>query len=326
MKKLSIIVPVYNVETLLPRCIDSLLEQTYPNIEIILINDGSKDRSGEVCDQYAKKYPHITVIHQANKGLSGARNTGLKNMTGDYVLFIDSDDAIVPNTIDKVIKTLEENNLDIIATSGDRVHIDRLDSPVQHKEDFSLTILEEKEIINKCLKEDNAGVWGRIYRKEIVADILYPEGRLFEDTATLFKYMARAKRMGYYNINFYRYTYNPNSITQTSFSATKRWDYVLSTIELYNFAITQNTPYTLKCKAMVLEACLSCLTALYGNGTSQEKEHILPLIEGVMQKYYDTDCYTYLKPKYKLFLFAYGKFDFIHQIGGRLSYWSKKRK
>lgn len=121
MKKLSVVVPVYNVEEYLKRCVDSIINQNYPNIEIILVDDGSKDSSGKICDILAAKDKRIKVIHQSNGGLSAARNTGIDNATGDYIDFLDSDDELLPNVFNDLIPLLEQNNLDIMIYASQKI-------------------------------------------------------------------------------------------------------------------------------------------------------------------------------------------------------------
>lgn len=108
MKKLSVVVPVYNVEQYLKRCVDSIINQNYPNIEIILVDDGSKDSSGKLCDFFAKQDKRIKVIHQTNGGLSSARNTGIENASGYYINFLDSDDELLPNIFNDLIPLMEK--------------------------------------------------------------------------------------------------------------------------------------------------------------------------------------------------------------------------
>lgn len=118
MKKLSVIVPIYNVEKFLRRCIDSIINQSYSNLEIILVDDGSPDNCGKICDEYAALDNRIKVIHQANGGLSAARNIGIDSATGEYVAFIDSDDYIASNMYDEMISLMETNDLDIISCNA----------------------------------------------------------------------------------------------------------------------------------------------------------------------------------------------------------------
>lgn len=121
----SIIVPVYNVESYLRTCVDSILNQTYKDIELILVDDGSKDKSGEICDEYASKDSRVRVIHQENKGLSGARNTGIENMTGELLMFVDSDDWISSETCERAVDAITKNDVDIVFWSYAREYGDK---------------------------------------------------------------------------------------------------------------------------------------------------------------------------------------------------------
>ena len=110
---ISVIIPVYKVERYLPRCIDSILSQTYKNIELLLIDDGSPDSSGDICDEYAEKDPRVRMFHKENGGVSSARNLGLDEAKGDYIGFVDSDDYIAPGMYEKLVELIEDNNADI---------------------------------------------------------------------------------------------------------------------------------------------------------------------------------------------------------------------
>ena len=121
-KLLSVIVPVYNVETYLPRCVDSILQQSYENMEVILVDDGSQDGSGKICDEYAARDSRVKVIHKENGGLSSARNAGLDTAAGEYLTFVDSDDWIEPDAYCPMIALLEENNAALVC--GGRYDVD----------------------------------------------------------------------------------------------------------------------------------------------------------------------------------------------------------
>lgn len=126
VKKLSIIVPVYKVEQYLNRCVDSILNQTYRNIEIVLVDDGSPDRSGEICDRYAKSDERVKVVHKKNGGVSSARNIGFSSSTGEYIGYVDSDDYIAPTMYEDMIDVLEKNDLDIVCCDAFIVKGDKL--------------------------------------------------------------------------------------------------------------------------------------------------------------------------------------------------------
>ena len=128
MDKVSVIVPVYNVEQFLSRCVESIVRQTYTNIEIILVNDGSPDASPSLCDKYAKRYSNVRVIHKANGGLSSARLAGFREVAGEDVLFVDSDDYIEPTMVEDLMGSIKDNNADLAICGYNTVRGDRLTS------------------------------------------------------------------------------------------------------------------------------------------------------------------------------------------------------
>lgn len=169
MEKVSIIVPVYNVEKYLSEAINSVIEQTYKNIEILLIDDGSTDNSGKICDMYLEKDARIKVFHQENKGLSGARNTGLKNATGKYIMFLDSDDKFELNACELLYNAIEETKADYVIANYINIDEDgtKWENPVFSKEKYQSFKLSIKDY-EKSFYIMNSGVWNKIFRKSFI--------------------------------------------------------------------------------------------------------------------------------------------------------------
>lgn len=169
MDKITIIVPVYNVEKYLEEAIESAINQTYQNLEILLIDDGSTDSSGQICDAYAKKDSRIKVFHQENKGLSGARNTGLKNATGKYIMFLDSDDRFTLNACQIMYDFIEKNEADYAI--GDYINMDE-DGTLWENPVFKKNIYHEFKLSIKDYEQSfyimNSGVWNKIFRKSFL--------------------------------------------------------------------------------------------------------------------------------------------------------------
>lgn len=161
MSKISVIVPVYNVEQYLPQCLDSIINQTYKNLEIICVDDGSPDNSGKILDEYAKKDKRIKVIHQENQGVSVARNTGLDNATGEYIGFVDPDDWIEANYYETLIHSAKENNADVVQC-GYKTYCDKIDKVVVWKK----TIATNFKNIIKNLKRGY--VWNKLWKAELI--------------------------------------------------------------------------------------------------------------------------------------------------------------
>lgn len=179
---LSIITPVYQVEQYLPQCLDSILAQTYPHWELILVDDGSKDRSGEICDEYAKKDGRIRVIHTENRGAGAARNTGFAHATGEYVVFVDSDDYISENMIERLYMTIHKSKYDLVVCNFLRAYPDG-------KNDFTTQFpdmeISGREVLAHWKTQKNYGLWtvpwSKIIRKSILDQVKFPEGKYFED-------------------------------------------------------------------------------------------------------------------------------------------------
>lgn len=210
--KVSIIVPIWNTEKYLKRCLDSIANQTYKNLEIILINDGSTDNSGKIADNYAKNDKRIKVIHQKNQGLSAARNSGLKIATGDFVTFVDSDDEIKPEMIAELLSAIEKTNSDIAICSFKETF------PNGKTKSFLKTneekIYSTKAALKAMLKEENFNLAAtmKLYSKKSLGKIKFPVGKLHEDVGTTYKFIINAKKIVFIPKDYYIYHHNNNSI------------------------------------------------------------------------------------------------------------------
>lgn len=213
---ISVIVPVYNVEKYLPRCVDSILAQTYIKLEIILVDDGSPDRCGIICDEYAKKDPRIHVIHKKNGGLSDARNTGLRAAIGEYIMFIDSDDSIAPNMCEKLLQALVNQKADISICNFCRVYSDG-------RSTNNLSVLSSEKIysgrealslyVRKGPVELTIAC-NKLYKKNLFTEnhLFYPLGRLHEDEFLCKYLLGHAEKIVYTDQPFYLYLQRENSI------------------------------------------------------------------------------------------------------------------
>lgn len=214
---ISIIIPVYNVEHYLDACMASILEQTYHNIDIILVDDGATDNSGKMCDYYAETDERVKVIHKQNGGLSDARNKGIAQAKGDYIMFIDSDDVVSQNLVEYLYKMMKDNSADI--TICDPVHC-YPDKKIVFEPETCMKIFDSEAAIVEMLYQKSflVSAWGKLYRKEYFNDILFPYGMLFEDSAVMYKIFDKAKRIAYGNAKLYGYMHREGSITTTKFS------------------------------------------------------------------------------------------------------------
>ena len=196
-KKISVIVPVYNMETYLGRCVDSILAQTYENIEVILVDDGSSDASPALCDRYAEADARVKVVHKQNGGLSSARNAGLDAATGDYIGFVDSDDYISPDMYRILAARLEEGDCEIANTMYVRVNEAGETSPsrVPHSTDEDITALQfSRELM---LHTGDVSVCTKLFRAEIFDGVRFLEGKLNEDLLFMLDVLARVRKIAF---------------------------------------------------------------------------------------------------------------------------------
>lgn len=256
---ISVIVPVYNVEEYLKKCLESILKQTYSNLEIILIDDGSEDRCGEICEEYKKKDNRIKVIHKANEGLSEARNTGIMNATGQYITFVDSDDYIDNCYVELLYNILISYSADISIVSH-RILYKKRCIDKSTNEEFCA---DPKLILEKILYDDGIDIsaWGKLYKSELFNNIKFPKGRLYEDSATTYKLIDISNKIAVSSKAVYNYVMRKDSISKNKFSE-KKLDLITSTKEMTDFIINKYPELTSACNRRLMYAYLSTLTQL----------------------------------------------------------------
>ena len=219
-KLISVIIPVYNVEKYLRCCLDSVVVQTYRDIEIILVDDGSLDGCSQICDEYAEKDARIKVIHQENGGLAHARNVGMANSCGEYVSFIDSDDYVSIDYIECLYKGIVEFEADISIASFYPFKDDTclpFTEPVLYEEISKEEAIKRYCSINADRSMPFISVCNKIYRKVLFEGIEFPKGRLYEDAFTTYKLIDRAKKIVFTTSKLYFYRINQQSIQGQSF-------------------------------------------------------------------------------------------------------------
>ncbi|MBR6040479.1 MAG: glycosyltransferase family 2 protein [Clostridia bacterium] len=210
---ISVIVPVYNVEAYLAQCLDSVLAQTYHDLEILLIDDGSTDRSGSICDAYQAKDERIRVFHTDNHGLSAARNVGLDHASGDYILLLDSDDWIDENTAQILLEYAARYEADVVSCAYYCEWKNRRD--IKEKLDHPI-ILEGKQIMRAHIQEPYLGYvpWNKLYDKRLFSDIRYPAGRKHEDVIITHKLLESAERVVCIPEALFHYRKRANTISR----------------------------------------------------------------------------------------------------------------
>ena len=259
---ISVIVPIYKVEKYLKRAIDSIREQTYTNLEILLVEDGSPDLCGQICDQYAKEDSRIRVIHKPNGGLSDARNAGLDQMTGEYVVFVDSDDYIADFFIEELYQILIRNDADVsfcryeVVTKEDRCEADRLrrfypagsgretvaanvvektakgtEKTAQSVSGQLMEICDRHRLLLNMYDRNHPDAtyfivsWNKLYKAALWEGIRFPKGKIHEDEATTYKIFDKTGKGVYVKVPMYAYFSAPSSITRDAFSL-KRLDWM----------------------------------------------------------------------------------------------------
>jgi glycosyltransferase involved in cell wall biosynthesis len=215
---ISIVIPIYNVEKYLKNCVDSVCNQTYRNLEIILVDDGSPDHCPEICEDYARNDSRVRVIHKQNGGLSDARNYGIEVAKGKYITCIDSDDYVSEDFIEYLYKLLKDANADI-SVCGFIKTKNLNENRIFTSED---TIeMSSNQAIQEMLyaKIFTTSAWGKLYRTDLFYDVTYPLGKYSEDMYTTFKLLNKANKVVYGNQVCYYYLHRPNSILTSDFSS-----------------------------------------------------------------------------------------------------------
>ena len=207
MPTISVIVPVYKVERYLRRCVDSILSQTYRDFELILVDDGSPDACGDICEEYAGKHPFIHVLHRENGGLSAARNTGIDwafaHSDSQYLAFVDSDDWVDPAYLEMLYRAVQETGCAISACGLKKTAGEAL----PQAQPYDVQILSPEDYY--CSETVHDGItavaWNKLYRKDLFASIRYPEGKLHEDEFTTYRALYKAEKIGVTPAKLYAY-------------------------------------------------------------------------------------------------------------------------
>ena len=218
---ISIIVPVYNSAKYLPKCLDSIISQTYQNLEIILVNDGSTDNSERIINTYAKKDSRIKTITQKNQGLSGARNTGIKKATGKYLTFIDSDDYIKPKMLEHFVSAINKTSADIVCCSFQEIYPNAKTTNFNrgHKEQ----VFTAESALHAMLQENGfmVSTTMKLFPASFFKTIKFPTGMLHEDVGTTYKLIMKASKITFIPYEDYVYVHHNDSIINTSFNNQK---------------------------------------------------------------------------------------------------------
>ena len=270
---ISVIVPVYNVERYLDQCLESIVGQSYPHLEILVVDDGSTDDSGNMCDRWAERDERIRVIHQPNGGLSAARNTALDAMSGEWVIMVDSDDVLHLDTASALLDAILREGADIVV--GDYVIINDDEAPQWpattsdgNKEDVSYS---QQEALLAVFYQQGLthSAWARIYRASLFKDIRYPVGRLYEDLAIIYPLLKKCDKVVKINQVVYGYRQRQNSILD-SFSP-RRADVLNICEELEHDTLLHDEQYLDAVRSRLLSAYFNILLLSHQDKNTDHK-------------------------------------------------------
>lgn len=268
---ISVIVPVYRVEEYLERCVKSILSQTYKNLEVILVDDGSPDQCPVICDACAEKDARVKVIHQENKGLSGARNAGIDAASGEYLAFVDSDDYVSPHFIEELYQLLQDTGCAIGQCRFSYVKGDGL----VEEGDSAFCIYRGESLMEQLYGPEEKATcfvvaWNKLYRAELFKEtgIRYPEGRIHEDEATTYRLFHEAKKLAFLDRALYGY-YTENGGSITSVFSAKRLQWLTAHEE--RIAFFKKNGYEKLLPAAYRKLCDACIT-FYFRCTEQVKD------------------------------------------------------
>lgn len=294
-EKISVIVPVYNVEEYLKRCIDSIINQTYQNLEIILVDDGSPDNCPKMCDDYAERDGRIKAVHKENGGLASARNAGLKIADGAYITFVDSDDYIKSDMLEQMLALAKNNSADVVQIAFEREKAGLNESEVSEKS--IKTIIGDDNIrlyaLDRILRPEACG---KLYKSELFKNIEFNSGiKYAEDVEFGLRFYKNVKCSVVSNEKMYFYSVNPNSLTASSLSPGRLAEPVM----LLNAALAEkNCGWLYKC---ILFRYVRCVFAVLNRMVSENREDTYEqLRNGILGLKGDIFANEYLGVKYKI--------------------------
>ena len=313
MKLLSVVVPVYNVEAYIEECVESLLRQTYSNIEIILVDDGSTDKSGVICDQIAKQDNRVLVIHQENAGVSHARNVALDNCRGDYITLVDSDDYLLPEAFEVCIENIEKHDLDAFHMGSFRKGVGNGGS---REVRLSLEDEHEKRLM-ECVNKEWTFSWGWVVKRDVWHGLRYVEGKVFEDGMIAPYIFERMNRVGRIDWELYFYRKLTSGICNSAtFNPKSRYDHIIACETRLDYAEKKGFDLR-KSRALLLKSCLKYMTAYYAVGDDEDRHrHCLEIIDKTKNSEYDSGE---LGTKYQILLSSIGRFDFVNTAYAKAS-------
>lgn len=304
---ISVILPIYNVEKYLRKCVDSLLKQTYKNLEIILVDDGSPDNCPLICDELAKIDSRVKVLHKKNGGLSDARNYGLDHCNGNYVVFVDSDDFVNINMIDYLYKAIKNQNADIAICNFRNVYENELINYEINEPMKDVKLFKDEQIINNLFNDLQlifTVAWNKLYKREIFNNIRYKKGKLHEDEFAIHYILNNCKKVVFVNQELYYYVQRQGSIMD-SYDLRR-----LDCIEAYHdrAIFFKNTLFYEKTVRSLLN--LITINYYYVQKYYPERSDILQSLDNTFKNFYFKSKEFTIKDRIKYFIFLNSKHFF----------------
>ena len=304
LPKISIVVPVYNVENYVSKCIDSIINQSYKNLEILIVNDGSTDRSGDICEHYASQDSRIILIHQGNQGLSMARNNALDIAGGDYIGFVDSDDWIALDMFDTLYNNAVTHDADVSMCNFYYVYTNGEMNPYSN-ENEDIKILEGIYKIAHNIRLSNNCVWNRLYKHYLFNDIRFPKGKAFEDIFVMHQLVDNANKVVLSAECKYYYLRRETGITLSPFNL-KHIDNTEAYIERYNYISEKHPKLEKSSRKFMFSSLLWVVNKAYRDNRIELYEESLCQIIDKIRRYNFTDCGLYAEQENKLKLIFNG--------------------
>ena len=287
---ISVIVPVYNVEKYLEKCVDSIINQTYKNLEIILVDDGATDNSGKMCDEFAKKDSRIKVIHKENGGLSDARNFGLDVATGKYIQFIDSDDYIDEDMLELLYNNIKKYNAEISMCS----HYILTEEECTAEGTNTLDIYNRVDILKEVLLDEKVRsyAWNKLFLRDLFKEIRFPKGRVFEDVLTIPKIFEKANTVVLDDVSKYYYRQRKGSILHIQ-TKKLRLDYINAALEIMEYLREKEPKLDLYCSYNIAHITIKTFNdiGLFDMGEMLE--------ESIVNELYDKTCEIFKNKEYE---------------------------
>jgi len=280
----SYIIPVYNVEQYLERCIESLLKQTYANIELVLVDDGSTDTSGKICDKYAEKYLNIQAFHLQNGGASLARKYGLEKAKGDFVAFVDSDDTVDIRITELLMDALVSSGLQIAVCDVNKKmdsEIDRWDKIVDNK--GTTAIMENSVLMERFFHYDFWGMYGKIYHKSVFQNLYFPQATINEDYVIMAQLFTKYQQVAYIAQPLYHYRLHPGGLSTLALNE-RKFEEVDNAGYVYQFVVQKANDYKDYALANYMGSCIKLLIAVYREGKVIQFNNYVNNIKHILRK------------------------------------------